>query len=60
MKCIWKPCPLSSVGLSVYCAEHTEEARRNTLLSLGSMARASLMWRDGDEKWLLPEVGGRK
>jgi hypothetical protein len=53
-RCTWKPCERPRFGISTYCADHTEEARRNVLRALGLYARESLMWQDGDEEWLMP------
>ena len=52
--CSWGPCALVRDGYSVYCTKHREEARRNVLRSLGFAAPTSLMWRAGDEEWLMP------
>lgn len=52
--CDWKPCAEPRHGLSVYCQQHAEQARRNVLSALGLGARESLMFRDGDEEWLMP------
>lgn len=66
--CDWLPsaCDRPRNGVSTYCAEHAEEARRNVIRSLGLDAMKSLMWRDGDEKWLFGDFkpfqsnGGRE
>lgn len=55
--CRWKPCQQPQASISTYCDEHRERARRNVLLALGLHAPTSLMWRDGDESWLLDEMG---
>lgn len=57
--CRWPKCDQGMIGPSPYCHLHREEARRNVLRALGLSARESLMWRDGDEEWLMPVASER-
>ena len=57
--CEW-PCSRPARDYSPYCEEHTETARRNVLRALGIGARSALMWREGDEEWLLKRLRGAR